>query len=79
MRALFLPLTAALSFLSASAQAQTPTTDAPWARLQWSSSAAASRYARRARAQYGAVEPRVLAQYGAIFHLRGQVREDVDR
>jgi hypothetical protein len=44
MRTLTLTLAAALSFLAFSAQAQTPTTDAPWARLQWSSSAAASRY-----------------------------------
>jgi hypothetical protein len=44
MRVLTLTLAAALSFLAFSAQAQTPTTDAPWARLQWSSSAAASRY-----------------------------------
>ena len=44
MRTLTLPLIVALGFLSASAQAQTSATDAPWARLQWSSSAAASRY-----------------------------------
>jgi hypothetical protein len=44
MRVLTLTLAAALSFLALSAQAQTQTTDASWARLQWSSSAAASRY-----------------------------------
>jgi len=44
MRALTLTLAATLSLLAVSAQAQTQTTDAPWARLQWSSSAAASRY-----------------------------------
>jgi hypothetical protein len=44
MRTLTHSLIAVLGLLSASAQAQTPTTDAPWARLQWSSSAAASRY-----------------------------------
>ncbi|MEI7786746.1 MAG: hypothetical protein WCK08_20335, partial [Betaproteobacteria bacterium] len=33
-----------LSLLPASAQSQTSSTEAPWARLQWSSSAAASRY-----------------------------------
>lgn len=44
MRALTSFLAAALSLLAFSAQAQTPPTDAPWARLQWSSSATASRY-----------------------------------
>lgn len=44
MRALTPYLAAALSLLAFSAQAQTPPTDAPWARLQWSSSAGASRY-----------------------------------
>ena len=44
MRALSLALIAALGLLSVSAQAQSPATDTSWARLQWSSSAGASRY-----------------------------------
>lgn len=48
MRTLTLFIAAAVSFLAVPAQAQSPVqspaADAPWARLQWSSSAASSRY-----------------------------------